>query len=135
MAVRPQDLVSFVGALAVLGTLGALVAGNVALAAVCTAAALGAGVVARGASRRDPSPMPYALPVAPLSAPLAHHRPRVAGDPGAEAFLSTKNDASACGERGPRTPLAAHSAPCATSQAAASSDGPAPPEKCANSLR
>jgi len=58
---RPHDLVSFAGALAGLGALGAALVGNMTLAAVCTAAALGAAVVARRASRRHPGPMPYAL--------------------------------------------------------------------------
>ena len=58
---RPHDLVSFAGALAGLGALGALVAGNTPWAAACAAVALGAAVVARRTSRRHPGPMPYAL--------------------------------------------------------------------------
>jgi len=58
---RPHDLASFAAVLAGLGALAALVSGNGALAAACAATALGAAVLARRSSRRQPGPMPYAL--------------------------------------------------------------------------
>jgi len=58
---RPHDLASFVAALAVLGAVGAGLAGRVTLAVACASAALGAMLVARRASRRQPGPMPYAF--------------------------------------------------------------------------